>query len=176
MPGTILALKEVSWICTKAAVKKWLYRSLLLFQGRIRGFTSEFSMLQWPDKPCPLGGYRNAVRVLSWSLGKGHLEVDIFMGLTRGLASVRVSDECHWDHTTRCALLFSCSSTYGFVLHQSWCDTRLLAKGAAIVSWRSLLCFHCCTFTAACVVGLVVFWPQDKSVQLNWLCRKQIGN
>jgi len=76
--------------------------------------------------------------------GEGTPGGSYFYGSHQGFSILRVSDECHRDNMTRYALLFSSSSTHGFVLHQSWCDKRPLAKGAAMVSCGSLLHSHCC--------------------------------
>lgn len=172
MQGTILALKEVSCICTRAAVKKWVYQSLLLFRGRTHGSTSEFSVPQWPAEPCPLGGYSSAVSESC----PGHWGTDtwrlIFLWILPGVWHLWGSLASAIGTTP---LGVHCCSAGA--QHMALCCTE-----ASVIwgCWRREPPWSSgglsCTLTVACVVGLVVFWPQDKSVQLSWLCRKQMAN
>lgn len=112
---------------------------------------------------CP-SGYRSIellIVSLSWALGEGHREFDVFMGLTKGLASVGVSGKCHWDHTTPQRAL--CYSGAG-VTRGCWQREQPRAPGG--------LCF---SLPAACAVCPVLFWPwinlcnSTDSVENKWL-------
>lgn len=111
--------------------------------------------------PCGYRGIEVLIVSLSWALGEGHLEFDVFMGLTKSLASVGVSGKCHWEHSTPQRAL--CYSGAG-VTRGCWQREQPRAPGG--------LCF---SLTAACVVCPVLFWPwinlcnSTDSVENKWL-------
>lgn len=138
---------------TKAAVKKLLYWSLLLFQGRTHQSTSKFSALQWPAKPFPLVVIGTLLVSLALVTREGAPEGWYFY-ITRCLAPVRVSGKCHWDHTAQCAVHLELNTWLSVTPKLVWYEAvgKGSSHGLPEVS---------ATLSLPSVVDVVVFWPQD---------------